>query len=58
MNIFDYAMQMEYDGNKFYLDLAEKSKDRGIKSIFTMLAKDEQKHYDTFKVLRDKEDVY
>ena len=41
MNIFDYAMQMEYDGKKYYHELSEKSKDPGIKSIFTMLANDE-----------------
>lgn len=45
MNIFDYAMQMEYDGKQFYLELAEKGGDEGVKSIFEMLARDEDKHY-------------
>jgi len=58
MNIFDYAMQMEYDGKKFYLKLSEKSKDKGVKSIFTMLANDEQKHYETFQAMRDIPDKY
>ncbi len=45
MNIFDYAMQMEKDGEELYRDLAQKSGDEGIKRIFNMLADDEVKHY-------------
>ena len=50
MNIFDYAMQLEKDGEVFYRELAQKSDDSGIKSIFNMLADDEVKHN---KVLED-----
>jgi rubrerythrin len=45
MDIYKYAMQMELDGRHFYLDLAEKTNNTGIKSILTMMAESEAKHY-------------
>jgi rubrerythrin len=46
MNIFDFAMKMELDGKAYYEKLAADSGDVGLRSIFTSLAADEQKHYD------------
>lgn len=45
MDIFEFAMQMEQDGEKYYRDLAKKSTDTGISKILNMLADDEVKHY-------------
>ncbi|MFV1976025.1 MAG: ferritin family protein [Candidatus Scalindua sp.] len=45
MDIYKYAMQMELDGRHFYLDLANKTNNAGIKSILTMMAESEAKHY-------------
>jgi rubrerythrin len=45
MDIYKYAMQMELDGKSFYLDLAKKTDNAGIKSILTMMAESEDKHY-------------
>ena len=45
MDIYKYAMQMELDGRNFYLDLAKKTDNAGIKSILTMMAESETKHY-------------
>jgi rubrerythrin len=45
MDIYKYAMQMELDGKNFYLDLAKKTNNAGIKSILTMMAESETKHY-------------
>ncbi|MHC4269908.1 MAG: ferritin-like domain-containing protein [Planctomycetota bacterium] len=45
MDIYKYAMQMELDGRHFYLDLAKKTNNKGIKSILTMMAESEAKHY-------------
>ena len=45
MDIYKYAMQMELDGRHFYLDLAKKTNNTGIKSILTMMAESEAKHY-------------
>ena len=38
-------MQMELDGRHFYLDLANKTDNAGIKGILTMMAESEAKHY-------------
>ena len=45
MDIYEFAMQMELDGRHFYLDLAKKTKNAGIKSVLTMMAESEAKHY-------------
>jgi rubrerythrin len=45
MDIYKYALQMELDGRRFYIDLAEKTNNAGIKSILTMMAESEAKHY-------------
>ena len=45
MNIFDFAMKMELDGKAYYEKLAAETAVGGLKSIFTSLAADEQKHY-------------
>ena len=54
MNVFEFAMQMEKDGEKFYRELAEKAGDAGLKKIFTTLADEEVVHYNTFKSLFEK----
>ena len=54
MNIYDFAMQMEQDGEAFYRDMAAKSADAGVQSILNMLADDEVKHYAVVKQMRDK----
>jgi len=45
MDIYKYAMQMEIDGRHFYLDLAKKTNNKGLKNILTMMADSEAKHY-------------
>ena len=49
MNIYEYAMKVELDGEKYYRDLAEKSTDAGLKTVFTLLANQEVKHYAALK---------
>jgi len=55
MNMFEYAMQMEKDGENLYRELAQKSDGPGIKNIFDMLADDEIKHYKIFENMKRKE---
>jgi len=57
MDIFEYAMQMEKDGEAYYRDLAEKCKYDGLKQILNLLAQDEVGHYKTFSLLRDSADA-
>jgi len=45
MNVFDFASQMELDGKAYYEKLAAETPVAGLKTIFTRLAEDEQKHY-------------
>lgn len=44
MDIFEYAMQMEKDGEAYYRRLAQQTENKGLKSILTMLADEEVKH--------------
>jgi len=50
MNIYEFAMQMEKDGENYYRLLAKEATIPGLGKIFTMLADEEVKH---FKVLED-----
>ena len=52
MNIFDYAMQMEKEGEAFYRQLIEQTNNKGIRKILTMLADEEEKHYNAIKEIR------
>ncbi len=54
MNVFDFAMKMEKDGKAFYEEMSKRSSITGLKNIFSMLAEDEQKHYDIIQNLKDK----
>jgi len=54
MNIFDFAMQMEKDGESYYRELAKKSNNKGLESILNMLADEEVKHYNLMKVMKSK----
>jgi rubrerythrin len=53
MDVFAFAMKMEQDGKSYYLQLAAGTSISGLKTIFAMLAEDEQKHYDVIQTLKD-----
>jgi rubrerythrin len=55
MNIFDYAMQMEKEGEALYKSFAKNSPQKGLATIFTGLAEQEHKHYKTFKKMKNSE---
>lgn len=52
MNIFDFAIEMEVDGDAFYQKLSNESNEPRLKKIFLRLAQDEQKHRDVFLGLK------
>lgn len=54
MNVFEFAMQMEKDGEAFYREIAKKTNNAGLQKIFTTLADEEVAHYNTFKKLYEK----
>ena len=53
MNVFDFATKIEQDGKAYYEKVAKDATLPGLRTIFTRLAEDEQKHYDIFVALRD-----
>ncbi len=57
MNIFDFAMKMELDGKAYYEKLAAETTAAGLKSIFTSLAADEQKHYEIILAIKTGTDL-
>ena len=54
MNIYEFAMKMERDGERFYRNLADKAESAGIKRILILLADDEVKHYDAISEMAEK----
>lgn len=57
MDVFAFAMKMELDGKAYYEKLAAETTIEGFSVIFTRLAADEQKHYDTVKAISEGADV-
>jgi len=52
MNIIDFALQMELDGKAHYEKLGEKTPVPVLKNLFSILAADEEKHYEVMKEMR------
>lgn len=53
MDIIEFAMQMELDGMAFYEKNAATSSDPELKKMLTMLAEEEQRHFNFFKRLKE-----
>lgn len=54
MDIFEFAIQMEKDGEAFYRDMAGKIHEKGVKQILNMLAEDEVKHAKALEQIRSR----
>lgn len=57
MDIYEYAMQMEKDGEQYYREIAGKMDNKGIKNILTMLADEDLKHYNIFFSMKRNEKI-
>ena len=57
MDIYEFAMKMEEDGESYYRELATKTVDNGLKNIFTMLADAELVHHNILKKMKENEKV-
>lgn len=55
MDIYDYAMQMEKDGEALYMQAAEASANPGLTRILNMLADAERNHFALFKRMQQDE---
>jgi len=54
MNVYDYAMQLEKDGENYYREAASRSTNRGLAGILTILADAEVIHYDVFSKMKER----
>jgi len=52
MDVFDFAMKMEQDGEAYYRKLAAEANNTGLSTILNFLAEEEVKHYNIFKRLK------
>jgi rubrerythrin len=53
MDIFEFALIMELDGEKYYRDQAAKTKYYDLKKVLEGLAEDEQRHYKIIKLAQN-----
>jgi rubrerythrin len=53
MNVYDYAMQLEKDGESYYREAASRSTHKGLTRILTMLADAEVIHYGIFSKMKE-----
>ncbi len=58
MNIFDFALKMELDGEQFYLQQAEKVNYAELKVVLKGLADDEHRHYKIVQQLQNQKREY
>ena len=49
MEIFDFAIQMEKDGENYYREQAQKNAGNKLNNVFLMLANDEKRHGEILK---------
>ena len=56
MDIFEFAMKMERDGQAFYERQAAAASNPELKEVLSTLAEEEKNHYDYFRRLRDNPD--
>lgn len=57
MNVYEYAMKVEVEGERYYRDLAQKTDDAGLKQVLTMLADEEVKHFKAFEAMRNNQAI-
>ena len=56
MDIYEYAMQMEKDGEHYYRELAGNTDNEGVRKILNMLADEEIKHFHVLQHMRNNDD--
>lgn len=56
MSNLEFAIQMELEGQKYYLEQAEKNKNNSLEKVFIILADAEKEHADLLRKRLNKED--
>lgn len=54
MSIYEFALKMEEDGKNYYKKVAKTCADECLKEIFEFLALEENKHYNIFRNMKNK----
>ena len=57
MHVYQFAMQMEKDGEAYYRECAAKTASAGLRGILDMLADAEATHHEVFRRMRAREEV-
>ncbi len=57
MNVYDYAMKVEKEGEQYYKELANRSPYTSLKKVFNILANEEVKHYQIIRDMKNSADV-
>ena len=57
MNVYQFAMQMEKDGEAYYRECADKTASAGLRGILLMLAGAEVAHYELFRRMQAREEA-
>jgi rubrerythrin len=57
MNIYDFALDFERENKDYYEECAEQTRDSNLKRIFNYLAKEERRHEEIVKKLKQEEEV-
>ncbi|NLL43837.1 MAG: ferritin family protein [Firmicutes bacterium] len=56
MTAIDFAIKMELDGEKYYLEQGEKAGHAGLKAVFALLAAEERAHAELLEKYKAKKD--
>lgn len=56
MQLLEFAIQMEMEGRKYYMEQAEKNQDNALNKIFVLLADAEREHEDLLRRRVNKEE--
>ena len=57
MNTIDFAISMEEDGRRYYLEQAERNKDNELRTVFLLLADSEKDHAELLRQYKNREDI-
>ena len=57
MDIYEFALKMEKDGQDYYRKLANDCQDVGVKAILQMLADEEVKHFEILQAMQKNADI-
>ncbi|HKL74545.1 MAG TPA: ferritin family protein [Halanaerobiales bacterium] len=56
-NVYDFAVEFEREHRDFYKEMIEKTEEKRLKQVFSMLVEQEEKHEKIVEQLRNKERV-